>query len=185
MQRIIDACRAGGLDAEPAVVISNNGDSGALDRAENEGIPAYHISLRTFPDEAAVDRAVRDTLLRHRVDLVILAGYMKQVGPETMETYAGRIINIHPSLLPKYGGRGMYGERVHEAVLAAGESETGVTVHLVEGDYDSGRILAQRKVPVRPGDTVASLAERVLRVEHETYVETLRRILSGDIVLPA
>lgn len=184
MQSIIDACRQGRLAATPAVVISNNGDSPALDRAENEGIPAYHISSRTFPDSDDRDRAIRDTLRRHHVDLVVLAGYMKRLGPATLEAFSGRIINIHPALLPKYGGKGMYGDRVHEAVLEAGDAETGVTVHLVEGDYDSGRILAQKKVPVKSGDTVASLAARVLRVEHETYVETIGRIISGDIRLP-
>lgn len=184
MQSIIDACKQGRLNASPVVVISNNGDSGALDRAENEGIPGYHISSRTFPDTNDLDRAIRDTLMKHNVDLVILAGYMKRIGPATLETFAGRIINIHPSLLPKYGGRGMYGDRVHEAVLAADDGETGVTVHLVEEDYDRGRILAQKKVPVKADDTVASLAARVLAVEHDTYVETIGRIIDGDITLP-
>ncbi len=184
MQSIIDACRQGRLAATPAVVISNNGDSGALERAEIEGIPAYHISSQTFPDSEEHDRAIRDTLLRHEVDLVVLAGYMKRLGAATLTAFTGRIINIHPSLLPRYGGRGMYGERVHEAVLAAGDTETGVTVHLVEGDYDSGRILAQKKVPVKAGDTVETLADRVLAIEHETYVETINRILSGEIKLP-
>lgn len=184
MQSIIDACKQGRLNARPVVVISNNGDSGALDRAENEGIPRYHISSRVFPGAEDLDRAIRDTLLRHRVDLVVLAGYMKRVGPATLEAFAGRIINIHPSLLPKYGGHGMYGDRVHEAVLAAGDRETGVTVHLVGEDYDRGRILVQEKVPVKPDDTVESLAARVLEVEHETYVKTIGRIIAGDITLP-
>lgn len=184
MQSIIDACKQGRLNARPVVVISNNGDSGALDRAENEGIPGYHISSRAFPDRGDRDRAIRDTLMKHNVDLVILAGYMKRIGPATLEAFAGRIINIHPSLLPKYGGRGMYGDRVHEAVLAADDRETGVTVHLVEEDYDKGRILAQEKVPVEPDDTVNSLAARVLSVEHETYVNTIGAIIAGDIPLP-
>jgi len=184
MQSVINACRHGRLDAKPVVVISNNGDSGALERAENEGIPAYHISSRTFPDADNLDRAICDTLVRHRVDLVVLAGYMKRLGPRTLGRFRGRIVNIHPSLLPKYGGRGMYGDRIHEAVIAAGDAETGVTVHLVTEEYDAGQVLAQRKVPVRTGDTVRSLADRVLAVEHETYVETLARILSGDIELP-
>ncbi|MEJ2760912.1 MAG: phosphoribosylglycinamide formyltransferase [Gammaproteobacteria bacterium] len=184
MQSIFNACRRGRLSAVPVVVISNNGDSGALERAENEGIPAYHISSRTFTDPDNLDRAICETLVRHEVDLVILAGYMKRLGPRTLSRFRGRVINIHPSLLPKYGGRGMYGDKVHEAVLAAGEEETGVTVHLVTGDYDAGPILLQKRVPVRAGDTVRSLADRVLAVEHETYVEALAGILSGEIALP-
>lgn len=184
MQSIINACRRGRLSAVPVVVISNNGDSGALERAENEGIPAYHISSKTFPEPDNLDRAICETLKRHEVDLVILAGYMKRLGSRTLSEYKGRIINIHPSLLPKYGGRGMFGDKVHEAVLAAGDKETGVTVHLVNEDYDAGPVLAQVKVPVREGDTVRSLADRVLSVEHETYVDTLAGILSGEIKLP-
>ena len=184
MQSIINACRRGRLSALPVVVISNNGASGALERAENEGIPAYHIGSRTFPEPDDLDRAICETLKRHEVDLVILAGYMKRLGPRTLAEFRGRIINIHPSLLPKYGGRGMYGEKIHEAVLAAGDTETGVTVHLVNEDYDAGPVLAQVKIAVREGDTARSLADRVLAVEHETYVDTLARILSGDITLP-
>jgi len=184
MQSIINACRRGRLSALPVVVISNNGASGALERAENEGIPAFHIGSKTFPDPDDLDRAICETLKRHEVDLVILAGYMKRLGPRTLAEFRGRVINIHPSLLPKYGGRGMFGEKVHEAVLAAGDKETGVTVHLVNEDYDAGPILAQVKVPVREGDTVRSLADRVLAVEHETYVDTLAGILSGEIKLP-
>lgn len=183
MQAIIDACNSGRLNAEPVVVISNNGGSGALERAVNEGIPAYCISSKTFADEKERDRMICDTLLRHKVDLVILAGYMKKIGPATLNAFKGKIINIHPALLPRHGGAGMYGMKVHEAVLAAGENETGVTIHLVDEGYDSGRILAQKKVPVNVNDTVETLGERVLRVEHAFYVETLEKILSGDISL--
>lgn len=181
MQAIIDACKNGNLHAAPVVVISNNGSSGALDRAENERIPAYHLSSKNYPDAAQLDQVISDTLQKHAVDLVLLAGYMKILGPITLGHFPGRVINIHPSLLPKYGGVGMYGKRVHEAVLAAGDTETGVTVHLVDGKYDTGTILAQRKVSVKKEDTAESLAERVLSVEHEFYVETLNSILSGGI----
>ncbi|MEF3305477.1 phosphoribosylglycinamide formyltransferase [Paenibacillus sp. GYB003] len=182
-QAIIDACAAGRLDAAVAAVISNNSQSGALERARNAGIPAYHLSSKAYPEEDRLDEAIRDTLLGHRVDLIALAGYMKKLGPRTLRTYAGRVVNVHPSLLPKFGGRGMYGMRVHEAVLAAGERETGITVHLVDAEYDEGPILAQCAVPVMAGDTVETLAERVLRKEHELYVETLRRIAAGEIRL--
>jgi phosphoribosylglycinamide formyltransferase-1 len=183
MQSIIDACRQGRLRAVPAVVISNNGESAALDRAAMEGIPAYHLGSRNFPDADLLDRTMRDTLQKHDVDLVVLAGFMKKIGPATLKAFGGRILNIHPALLPKYGGKGMYGARVHEQVLASGDTETGVTIHVVTGEYDAGAILAQRRVPVYKNDTVDSLAERTLAVEHELYVETLADIIAGKIKL--
>ena len=183
MQSLIDACRDGRIAADPAVVISNNGNSGALDRAQRENIPAYHLSLKNFDDKAALDAAMADTLTQHGVDLVLLAGYMKRIGPATLARFPGRIINVHPALLPRHGGRGMFGIHVHEAVIAAGEQETGVTIHVIDEDYDSGRILAQRSMPVDPDDTARSLADRLLPVEHELYVETVRAICSGEITL--
>ena len=182
MQAIIDACTQGRLDATACVVISNNSESMALQRARKAGIPGYHISAATHPGTEE-DREILRVLRRHDVDTVILAGYMKRIGPQTLAAYLGRILNIHPALLPKFGGRGMYGKRVHEAVLNSGERVTGVTVHVVDDLYDHGRILAQRDVPVREGDTADSLAERVLQEEHRLYPETLRRIAAGEIVL--
>lgn len=183
MQAVIDACKSGRLAAKPCVVISNNSGSGALARASQEGIPRYHLSDRTHPDPAQLDTAILDALLHHETELVILAGYMKKLGPQTLERYGGRIINIHPALLPKFGGLGMYGAHVHEAVLAAGEKETGVTIHLVDAEYDTGPIVAQCRVPVLAGDTVESLAQRVLEQEHHFLVETIGKIVSGEITL--
>ena len=182
MQAIIDACKQGRLDAKPCVVISNNSSSTAIARARQEYIPRYHISAATHPGETE-DRAILRTLQAHDVDTVILAGYMKRIGPETLRAYRGRILNIHPALLPKFGGRGLYGKQVHEAVLRAGEKVTGVTVHVIDEDYDTGPVLNQVQVPVMVGDTVDSLAERVLAQEHLLYVETLRKISEGTIVL--
>jgi phosphoribosylglycinamide formyltransferase-1 len=183
MQAIIDACTDGRLNAKPAVVISNNGESQALDRAMAAGIPAYHMSSRNFPDPEALDRAITEALQKHQVNLVLLAGYMKRVGPRTLAAFPGRIINIHPALLPRYGGKGMYGTNVHEAVIASGDRETGITIHQVDENYDGGNVLAQRKVPVRTEDTAQSLADRMLPLEHELYVGTLERIFSGEIKL--
>jgi phosphoribosylglycinamide formyltransferase 1 len=182
MQAIIDGCVAGQLDAVPCVVISNNSEAVALERARKAGIPRYHISGKTHPGEME-DQAILRTLRAHDVDTVILAGYMKRLRPLTLNAYRGRILNIHPALLPKFGGQGMYGTRVHAAVLKAGETVTGVTVHVVDELYDHGRILAQCEVPVLTGDTVESLAERVLRQEHRLYPDTLRRIAAGEIEL--
>lgn len=184
MQAIIDACRVGRLAASPVVVISNNSDSGALERARNERIPCFHLSSRTHPDPEDLDREIVDVLLEHDVNLVILAGYMKKVGPVTLATYPGHILNIHPGLLPEYGGQGMYGRRVHEAVLAAGAKVTGVTVHVVDAIYDNGPILAQKKVRVKKTDTADTLAKRILGIEHELYVETIDRIIRREIKLP-
>jgi phosphoribosylglycinamide formyltransferase-1 len=182
MQAIIDACKAGRLDAKPCVVVSNNSEAMALRRAKNEGIPSYHISAATHPGPLEDEEILR-VLRQHGVDTVILAGYMKMLGPATLRAYRGRILNIHPALLPKFGGKGMYGKRVHEAVLAAGEKVTGVSIHIVDEHYDTGPIIAQCQVPVLPGDTVDSLAERVLKHEHALYAETLQKIADGRIAL--
>jgi phosphoribosylglycinamide formyltransferase-1 len=182
-QAIIDACRAGTLDAEPCVVICNNSDAQVLARARQAGIATRHLSSHTHPSPEDLDAAVLDTLRSHRVNLVVLAGYMRKLGPRTLAHYRGRVLNIHPALLPRFGGVGMYGKRVHEAVLASGERESGVTVHLVTEEYDQGPILAQRKVPVLPGDTADTLAARVLEAEHALYPETLAQIASGAIRL--
>ena len=183
MQAIIDACKEGRLHGEPVVVISNNSDSGAMERARREGIPAVHISNATNPDPSALDDAILRTLEERGVDIVVLAGYMKLLGPKTLARYRGRVLNIHPALLPRFGGKGLYGMKVHEAVLAAGEKVSGVTVHLVDERYDHGPTLAQRQVPVMEGDTAESLAARVLEQEHKLYPETLEKIANGEIDL--
>lgn len=184
MQAIIDACRQGRLDAEARVVVSNNSKSGALERARNEGIPYYHLSGKTHPDPCELDKAIIEALLKHKVSLVILAGYMKKLGPLTLFAYRNRILNIHPALLPKFGGEGMYGENVHKAVLASGDKVSGVTIHIVDAEYDHGLIVAQAEVPVVEGDTADLLAARVLKREHEFFAETLQKIAEGEIVLP-
>ncbi len=183
MQAIVDACKSGKLNAKPCVVISNNSDSGAILRAKKERIPYYHLSSKTHPEFVELDKAILNALKIHNVNLVILAGYMKKLGPQTLATYQGRILNIHPALLPKYGGKGMYGKFVHEAVLASGDKITGVTVHVVKAEYDQGPIVAQCQVPIIDGDTVESLSERVLKREHEFFVETLQKIIEGKIII--
>ncbi len=185
LQAIIDACRRGLLDARVCTVISNNSRSGALRRARREGIPCYHLSSVTHPVEEELDSAILRVLESHNVELVALAGYMKRIGPRVLARYDRRILNTHPALLPRFGGEGMYGRFVHEAVLAAGVETTGATIHLVDERYDHGPIVAQREVPVLAGDTVDSLSARVLREEHRLYVETLRRVAGGEIDLDA
>jgi phosphoribosylglycinamide formyltransferase-1 len=183
MQAIIDACKTGVIAAVPAVVITNNKDSGAMKRAQNENIPVYHISAKTEGSEEKANLAIFAALEKHGVELIILAGYMKKIGTNILEKYSDRILNIHPALLPKYGGQGMYGKFVHDAVIKAGETETGVTIHLVNDEYDKGRIIAQAKVQVMPGDSAESLGERVLEAEHKLYVNTVRDVVLGHLKL--
>ena len=183
LQAIVDACKSEIIIATPVVVISNNSKSGALRRAKNEGIPYFHISKSLYDDDNEVDYQITQKLLRYEGDLIVLAGYMKRLGELIMSTFKDRIVNVHPSLLPKFGGKGMYGIKVHESVSEAGEHKTGVTIHKVQGEYDRGTILAQAEVQIREDDTPFSLRDRVLKVEHELYVETLREISLGKINL--
>ena len=183
LQAIIDSCRSAAADAEVRVVISNNSRSLALERARRANIPASHLSSGTHPAPDLLDEAITETLQRHGVQVVALAGYMKMLGPRTLDAYRNRILNVHPALLPKFGGPGMYGERVHEAVLASGDSVSGVTIHLVDEEYDHGPVVAQTQVPVLPDDTPDTLAARVLEQEHILYPETIQRIATGEVDL--
>ena len=183
LQAILDACKTGRLQARPRVVISNNSDSGALQRARKMDVPAAHLSTYTHPEPGTLDGAILAILQAYGVEVVCLAGYMKRLGPRTLAAYRGRVLNIHPSLLPRFGGQGFYGEVVHRAVLAAGERETGTTVHLVDEEYDHGQVLDQVQVPVEPDDSVETLSARVLQQEHRLYVRTLQRIAAGEIEL--
>lgn len=183
LQSIIDACKEGRINAQPSVVISNNSNSMALERARNEGIPAFHISQKKYPKPDELDNAIIEVLEQHEVDLVILAGYMKKLGTNVIQRFKGKILNIHPALLPKYGGEGMYGKFVHEAVIKNKEMQSGCTVHIVDEIYDHGRILGQSIVPVFPDDTPETLAERVLEQEHRLYPEIIGKIASGEILI--
>jgi phosphoribosylglycinamide formyltransferase-1 len=183
LQAVLDGCRDGRIAARVSVVISNNSGSGALARAHAAGVPTAHLSSQTHPDPDALDAAIAQALLDHEADVVFLAGYMKRLGPKTLATFRGRLFNTHPALLPAFGGQGMYGSRVHEAVLASGARESGPSFHLVEAEYDTGRVIAQARVPVEAGDTVETLAARVQARERELVVETLHRIATGSITI--
>lgn len=183
MQAIIDACRRGDLNGKVCAVISNNSNSQALEKARMAGVPEYHLSNKTYPEEDELDEAICKVLTESGADIVALAGYMKKLGPKVLNQYKGRILNIHPSLLPKYGGKGMYGTQVHRAVIGAGEKRTGVTIHLVEEEYDTGTIIRQCEIEVLEGDTIDTLSKRVLERENTFYVETLKLISEGVIKL--
>jgi phosphoribosylglycinamide formyltransferase-1 len=182
-QSIMDNAGSGAIEAEVAVVISNNAHAHVLERAANAGVPTEVVNAVRYPGEGEEDRALADALHRHSVELVVLAGYMKKLGPAVLDAYRNRIINIHPALLPKHGGKGKYGIHVHESVIASGDTETGVTVHLVDEQYDHGRIVGQMKLPVMPGDTPETLQERVLECEHRFYSDVIDRIARGEIGL--
>lgn len=183
MQAIIDAIKSGEIDAVAALVISNNSESGAIERAKKEGIPFSHISAKTHPDDDERIAAMLEKLDKNKIDLIILAGYMKKIQSQIIEHVGGRVLNIHPALLPKFGGEGMYGMNVHKAVIESGEKVSGATVHLVDSEYDRGRILMQREVPVIADDTPEALAARVLEAEHLLYKDTLKKIISGEIII--
>jgi phosphoribosylglycinamide formyltransferase-1 len=183
LQSIIDACVQGRIDGHVVAVISNNSGSGALRRAAAAGIDTFHVSSVTHPDGDALDAAICDALQRARADVVFLAGYMKRLGPRTLAAFPSRVLNTHPALLPKFGGRGMFGDRVFEAVLAGGESESGASVHLVDAEYDTGTVVRQQRIRVVPGDTVESLKGRVQACEREAVVQTLATIASGELIL--
>ncbi len=185
-QAIIDACEAGLIEGDVVVVVSNNSKAGVLERARRHGIPAHHLSSSRYPDDADLDRAFAELLRGCDVNLVALAGYMKKRGAAFIAAFPNRIVNIHPALLPgPHGGEGKYGLHVHESVLAAGDEVTGVSIHLVDEEYDHGPVVARREVPVMPDDTPASLQKRVLAVEHEFYPAVLAAVERGEVDLDA
>ncbi len=188
LRALHEASRAQDAAFRLALAVSNNNDSGALAYARSQALPAVHLSTLTHPAPGQLDTAICALLQEHQIDLVVTAGYLKKIGPRTLENYAGRIINLHPSLLPRHGGQGMYGRAVHEAVLTSGDRTSGPSVHLVTAEYDEGAVIARHEVPVAPDDTVASLAARVLAAEHlllPAVVSTLARraaTSSGPVV---
>jgi phosphoribosylglycinamide formyltransferase-1 len=183
LQGVLDAFSEGRIHGRVTVVISNNGDSGALKRARHAGVEAVHLSSRTHDDPAALDAAIRDVLVAAAADIVFLAGYLKKLGPLVLRAFQGRILNTHPALLPRFGGPGMYGDRVYEAVLEAGDAESGISIHLVDADYDTGTVVRQCRVPVLPGDSLDDLKARVRARERQFVVETLGQIARGEIRL--
>jgi phosphoribosylglycinamide formyltransferase-1 len=178
---IVAAIEAGALAAQARLLVSNNRSAAALAFAAEAGIPALPIATQVDPD--AADARLAEAMADHGAELIVLSGYLRQLGPKTLGRYAGRILNIHPGPLPAFGGHGMYGRRVHEAVIAAGVGESGICIHLVDEEYDRGPVIARMSVPVEPGDTPESLEARVTGLEPRFFIETLCRIAEGEIVL--
>ncbi len=178
LQAIIDAIAAGEIPAQIRAVISNNPDAYGLERARRAGIPAEVVAHRDYPDRESYDRALQAVIDRYQPDLVVLAGFMRILTPAFVEHYAGRMLNIHPSLLPRYQGLD-----THRRVLEAGDTIHGVSVHFVTPELDSGPIVLQAEVPVEPGDTEADLERKVHAQEHIIYPRAIRWFAEGRLRL--
>ena len=189
-EALAKAISAGNVNAKIAVVISNNSGAGVLTLAEAMRIPALHLSQKQFPSQDIFTDAVLANLESFGVNFIVLAGYMKMLDPRVIRRYPNRIINIHPALLPEFGGQGMYGHHVHEAVIARHAKRSGATVHVVDEAFDHGPIVLQESIPVEPGDTPESLAAKVLTIEHRLlpravglFAENKIRIERGVVTL--
>ncbi len=182
MRAILEAISRGELPAEARLAVSNNRQAPALAYAAAAGTPTAWIPTRDDPETA--DRSLTEAMTAAGVDLVVLSGYLRKLGPVFLQRFAGRVLNIHPGPLPAFGGQGMYGRRVHEAVIAAGVAESGAVIHVVDGEYDQGPVIARLTAPVLPGDTAESLEARIAALEPDFFVRTLREIALGERRLP-
>lgn len=182
-QAILNAIQEGLLPARVVLVLSNKGAAGALEIARARSLAAVHLSQKQFPDEGSFSAAMLHVLKEHNVQIVALAGYLKKIPLNVVREYRNRILNIHPALLPSFGGAGMYGHYVHEAVIASGAKLSGATVHLVDEEYDRGPIVLQKAVAVEALDTPETLAEKVLKIEHEIYPLALKAFAENRVTI--
>ncbi|MCA6293197.1 MAG: phosphoribosylglycinamide formyltransferase [Phenylobacterium sp.] len=175
----IEAAEAGRLAADIVLLVSNSARAPALDFARARALP--HRVIPTAVDPEAADRELAEALAASGADWIVLSGYLRRIGPAVLARFPDRILNIHPGPLPAFGGEGMYGRRVHEAVIAAGAPQSEVTIHLVDGEYDHGRVLGRWPVPVEPGDTPETLEQRVTALEPEVMTRTLIELAEGRL----
>ncbi len=180
-QALIDRREAGDLHADLALLVGNNSAAPAFERARKHGIKALHLAMSQFPDEASYSTKLLSVLREHAIELIVLAGYMKKIPATVVAGYMNRIVNIHPALLPAFGGTGLYGEKVHQAVLDYGAKVSGITIHFVDEHYDHGPIICQKTVAVFDSDDAHSLAQRVLALEHGTYWKAVEAIARGAL----
>ena len=179
LQAIINAVETGKLDyIYVAIVISNKKDAFALERAKSAGVKTVFVDPKEFKSNEEYDKRLIEVICNYNVDLIVLAGYMKILTESFINAFKNKIINIHPALLPDFGGKGMYGKNVHEAVLKSGVKESGCTVHFVTTEVDAGPVIAQRRVPVIPGDTTNSLSKRILKEEHKLLIEAIEKVFN-------
>ena len=177
----VEAADAGRLAADIVLLVSNSAKAPALDFARDQGIPCEVINTAADPD--AADHQLAETLVASGADWVVLSGYLRRIGPAVLAHFPDRILNIHPGPLPAFGGEGMYGRRVHEAVIAAQVPSSAVTIHLVDGEYDHGRVLGRWPVPVEAGDTAQTLEQRITALEPEVMTRTLADLAEGRLRL--
>ena len=182
-QALIDRADAGDLHAKLSLCIGNNSKAVAFERAKKHGIPVRHIAPSHFANENSYVKELVSVLREHRIDLIVLAGYMKKVPAAVVAAYHNRIVNIHPGLLPAFGGPGLYGEKVHQAVLDYGAKISGITIHFVDEEYDHGPIIFQETTEVLDTDDAQSLAERVLAIEHANLWRVCEAIVQGRLVV--
>lgn len=182
MQAILDAIQDGRLaQVQAQFLITNNSKCGAVEKARHAGLPVHHISTVTHADAQAWAAAQCQVVREAQIDILVLAGYMKKIPAELLELLPNRIINIHPALLPAFGGPGHWGHHVHEAVVAAGARVSGPTVHFVDGEYDHGQIIAQRAIALESSDTPDQVAAKVLRQEHDLFWRVLQAMSLGQV----
>lgn len=181
-EAIVDAIAAGRLDADARLLVSNKKGCAAFDWAVTKGVAT--LAIPTISDPEAADAALADAMADAGVELIVMSGYLRRLGPKTLSRYAGRILNIHPGPLPRFGGEGMYGARVHQAVVAAGVPESAIVIHIVDEVYDHGPEVDRRTVPLQPGEAAETLEARVKALEPAFFVETLQRLAKGALKLP-
>ena len=178
---ILDNIEKGNLAAKIVLVLSNRSSAGALSTARERGIPALHLSQKQYESEGEYIKQLLKALEDHQTQIIILAGYLKKIPAAVIKHYKNRILNIHPALLPSFGGEGLYGHHVHQAVLDYGCKVSGATVHLVDEEYDTGPPIVQRCVPVLEGDTAETLSQRVLKIEHQIFPEAIKLFAENRI----
>jgi phosphoribosylglycinamide formyltransferase-1 len=180
-QAILNAIDAGIIPARITALISDKSEAGAFEIAKAHNIPTYHLTQKMFPSEEVLAESMLSVLTKHFADFIVLAGYLKRIPAKVVRQFRNRIVNIHPALLPSFGGSGMYGHYVHEAVIASGVKISGATVHLVDEEYDHGPILLQKCIDVAPDDTPESIAAKVLSIEHEIFPLALKSFAEGRV----
>lgn len=180
---VVESIEAGRLNAVVVGLISNNPDAGAIAFAKSKHIPHEIVNKKRYPDENEHDTKILNILEQWQANFIILAGYMKMINPQIVEKYKNRMLNIHPALLPSFGGKGMYGLHVHETVIEYGVKYSGVTVHIVNNDYDAGPVVLQHVVPVLDDDTPQSLQQRILKEEHKIYTEAIQLFAENRITI--
>jgi phosphoribosylglycinamide formyltransferase-1 len=182
-KKILEKVKENYIPADIVLLITNNAKAGALAIAASSSIPAKVIIPGEFDDSNAFNDAILQALIDAKVDYIILAGYLKLIGPQIVDRYKNKILNIHPALLPSFGGKGMYGHHVHQAVYDCGAKVSGVTVHLVNNEYDLGPIVMQRAVPIDDVKSPDEIASRVLKIEHKIYPEAVKLLVENRLVV--